>query len=146
MNWKIFFGLLFVLIMTSTVVYGAYNYYANIESTGNVKAINIEVYWDSGKIDRVDSIDWGVISPTETKNVTIYIYNSGNSPVYLSLNSEDWYPEQVESVMVLNWDYNDNAISPSQGIFINLSLTMTQPLEDTTISNFSYTIIISAYN
>jgi len=146
MNWKIFAVVIFISIILSTVVYGAYNYYVNIDSTGNVEAVNIEIYWDSERTNKVENINWGNISPTETKIVTIFIYNSGSDPVYLQLNSKDWYPIQVEDAMILDWNYDNNSIAPSKGIFVNISLTMVQPLEDTTISNFNYTTIISAYN
>ena len=46
---------------------------ATIGNVGSIKAINIEVYWDSNCTDEVSTIEWGTLEPGSSRNVTVYV-------------------------------------------------------------------------
>ena len=111
-----------------------------LQNVGNVKAIDIEVYWDSDHSNEVSLIDWGVIEPGTTENVTVYILNKGNSNVMLSMNTTNWSPSSASNYITLSWDYEGQSIGPSQVIQTTLTLSMSPSIQG--ITSFSFDIVI----
>lgn len=52
----------------------------------------MEVYWNVDCTQIVDVIDWSVPSLGDTMNHSIFVKNSGNAPMNLSLTTLDWVP------------------------------------------------------
>ena len=115
--------------------------YILLHNVGNVKAINVEIYWDSGCTNEVSLIDWGIIEPGTTENVTLYILNAGNSNVMLSMNTTNWSPSSASNYITLSWDYEDQSIGPSQVLQTTLTLSMSPSIQ--VITSFSFDIIIT---
>jgi len=65
---------------------------ATLSSTGTVKAINVEVFWDSDCTQIVSDIDWGLVEPGENTSNTVYLKNTGNAPLTLNLSCSNWIP------------------------------------------------------
>jgi len=112
----------------------------SLSNLGTVKAIGVRVYWDSSCGDPVGSIDWGLVEPGTTKNVTIYIRNAGSVPVTLSLTIDNWSPSNAPDYMSLAWDYSDQVISVDAVVQVTLSLSVSAAIEG--ITGFSFDIVI----
>ena len=112
-----------------------------LQNVGNVKAIDVEVYWDSDCTNEVSLIDWGVIEPGTTENVTVYILNAGNSNVMLSMNTTNWSPSGASDYITLSWDYNEQSIGPSLVIQTTLTLSMSPSIQGITSFNFDIVVI-----
>ncbi|MEM1564341.1 MAG: hypothetical protein QW161_06700 [Candidatus Bathyarchaeia archaeon] len=104
----------------------------------------IECYWDEACTRPVTSIDWGTLYPGQTKNVLIYVLNAGGAPISLTLSTANWNPPEAELYLTLSWDYDGRLIYPRQVLPITLSLTVSLNVP-TTITDFSFDIIISGY-
>jgi len=112
----------------------------SLSNVGTVKAIGVRVYWDSSCGDPVGSIDWGLVEPGATKNVTVYIKNEGSAPVTLSLAIDNWSPSNAPDYMSLTWDYGDQIINLDAVIQVTLSLSVSATIEG--ITSFSFDIVI----
>ena len=75
-----------------------------ISNTGNVAGVGVGVYWDSGCINPVSSINWGALEPGTTIDVTIYVKNEGSIAVVLSMTTDNWDPASALSYMTLSWN------------------------------------------
>ena len=112
-----------------------------IGSYGKVKAFGVGVYWDSGCGSAVYYIDWGLVEPGLASDVTFYMRNEGNYPVALSLDAENWRPENASSYLTLSWDYAGEKISPGESVQVTLSLVASADIES--ITDFSFDVILS---
>ena len=112
-----------------------------IGSSGTVKAIGVGVYWDSSYTNKVSSISWGIIEPGSLNNVSVYIKNESNSPITLTLQTENWNPTNASNYLALSWDYDGQTINVDEVIQVTLTLTVSSSIQG--ITNFNFDIVIS---
>jgi hypothetical protein len=117
------------------------NYLRIIACTGTVKAVNVGVYRNQNCTETVTAIDWGMLEPGESKNVTIYLKNEGNTPINLSLNTSNWNPTEAENYISLTWTYSGENLQPDQVLPSTLILSINQNVTDITTFNFDIIII-----
>lgn len=129
-----------VVIVASILAVTALTYIL-LPNVGNVKAINVGIYRDSGCTNEVSLIDWGIIEPGTTENVTLYILNVGNSNVMLSMNTANWSPSSTSNYVTLSWDYEGQSIGPSRMLETKLTLSMSPSIEG--ITSFSFDIVVT---
>lgn len=113
---------------------------SKINSSGAVKAIGVMVYSDAGCTSRLSSIDWGILEPGESKSLTSYIRNEGNSAVTVSLSTENWNPSTASQFITLSWDYGGQSISPEGVIEVTFTLAVSASVQG--ITDFSFDIVI----
>lgn len=112
-----------------------------IGSTGSVRAINVEVYWDSGCINVVSEIAWGSLEPGDSATKTIYIKNTGNAALTLNMTCSGWDPSGAEDDITLTWDKEDASVNPDAVVTAVLTLSVSPSISE--ITNFSLNIIIT---
>lgn len=111
-----------------------------IGSSGNVKAINVEVYWDSGGTQVVDQIDWGILEPGDSLNKTVYIKNTGNAPLTLNMSYSGWNPSEAGNYIILSWNKEGATIDPDGMVAAVLTLSVSDTISG--ITDFSFNIVI----
>ena len=109
-------------------------------SSGSVKAINVEVYWDDLCTQVVNSVDWGTPEPGEVVNKTVYIKNSGSAPLNINMTTSNWIPVEAASYITLTWDREGASIDPDQVLQALLMLTVSDTI--TGVTDFSFNIVI----
>ena len=132
-----------VLLAGSTCLlsYAVSNYLRIIASTGTVKTVNVGVYWNQNCTETVTTIDWGMLEPGESKNITIYLKNEGNTPINLSLNTSNWNPAEAEKYISLAWTISGENLQPDQALPTTLVLSVKQNITDVTTFNFDIIIM-----
>lgn len=133
-------SILVSVFLLNWAVIGALFERVTLPNVGTIKGIGVGVYWDSGCSNQVTSVDWGTVEPGSTKNVTVFIRNEGNVPETLSLETENWNPQNASSYMSLTWDYGGQAINVDEVVQVTLSLSISDTIEG--ITNFSFDIVI----
>lgn len=113
-----------------------------VPNTGAVKAIGVGVYWDRDCTNPLSSIDWGILEPGSSENVTCYIRNEGTSASTLSMYTSDWNPSNASEHISLNWDYGGQSVSPDEVVRVTFMLSISATIEG--ITSFSFNIIITA--
>ncbi|HKZ94552.1 MAG TPA: hypothetical protein VJ249_08250 [Candidatus Bathyarchaeia archaeon] len=120
-------------------------YTVMLQNPGNVtyiQTIDIEAYWDTNHTNKVSAIDWGNIEAGTTKNITIYVLNTGNTNIRLSMNTTNWTPTNASENITLSWDYQSQTLSPNQLLKTTLILNVEPNTRG--ITTFSFDAIISA--
>ncbi len=111
-----------------------------ISSGGAVKAIGVMVYSDISAVNRLTSIDWGIVEPGDNKNVICYIRNEGNFPVTLSLLTENWSPSSASQYITLSWNYDGHSIDLGEIVEVTINLAVSDSVSG--ITDFSFDLVI----
>lgn len=117
-----------------------YQVSSTLSSVGVLKSIGIGIYEDSNLVNRVDSIDWGIMERGSQKSFTLYLRNEGNFPATLSILSSNWNPSTASSYVDLSWNYNGQTINA--GGYIQTTLTLSISPNAIGINNFGFDITI----
>ena len=134
-------GIVVTFVLLDVTVMGTLLGKVTLPNMGTVKAMGVGVYWDISCNNQVTSIDWGVVQPGATKDVTVYIRNEGNAPEILSLATENWTPSSAASYMSIGWDYGGQVIDVGAAFQVKLSLAVSDGIEG--ITNFSFDVVIT---
>jgi len=111
-----------------------------IEIRGAMKAVDVEVYWDSGFTDVVTAINWAILEPDVSLTKTVYVKNTGNAPLTLSMTSSDWDPPEAETHIVLSWNKEDVVVEPGAAVLAVLTLAVSAAISGVTDFSFNITI------
>ena len=111
-----------------------------IQSNGTVIRVNVGVYSDDQCTQNCTSINWGIMSPEDSVNRTIYVKNTGTVPITLSMSAESWDPTEASDYLTLYWDQEGRELIVGESISVNLTLTVASNTNDFT--NFSFDIVI----
>lgn len=109
-------------------------------NTGSMKAINVEVYSDSGCSNSLTEVDWGTLEPNSTTTRTVYVKNSGNAELTLSMTTSNWSPENATDYMGLTWDKEGATLGAGESVAATLTLTVDGSISG--IESFSFDIVI----
>lgn len=113
-----------------------------IQSTGQIKGVGCDIFADPEGVISVTKLDWGILEPRESKNITLYIRNTGNVPASLSMYSDTWIPEETEIYVAFVWNYEGMTV-PVQGM-AKVTFTLTIDQDITGINKFSWNITVIA--
>ena len=111
-----------------------------VSNVGSVKAIGVGVYSDENCTSEVSFIDWGMLEPGSSENVTVYIRNEGNSVASLSMDTSNWSPSNPSNYITLSWDYGGVSITPGEVVQVTFTLSVSASIEG--ITSFSFHIVI----
>lgn len=120
----------------------------HIPSIGNVKTFGVEAYWDADCKNQTELVDWGIISPGASKNVTFYLRSISNLKATFFLNATEWNPSNFSDYISLSSNYNGTAINPGEIMPITLTLSASSSysfvryLIVNNVEAFSFDIII----
>lgn len=119
--------------------------YYEIQGTGKIKTLGVEVYDKADLTTTLGSIVWGVMGQGETKGVTVWIKVLGNVPARLTINASNWIPATIATYFTMTWNYSGAVLQPNQVVTvqIRLALAINIPVSYGG-SDFSYTITIAA--
>ena len=139
-NLRMVFLTVLLALASGVVVSGLLTSSVSIPSSGVIKAINVEVYWDVGCTQNVTVLDWGAPAPGDVVNRVVYIKNGGTSLVALSMSSSGWDPAGVGSFLSLTWDREEATVDAGGVVQAVLSLDVSGAI--TGITDFSFDIAI----
>ncbi len=110
----------------------------------NVSAVetqqDIGVYWDQRCTQTVTSINWGTLTPGQTKTVTFYVRNEGNSTIRLVLSTANYNPSSASSYIILNTSTNNTEADVNQTIKVTPTLKISSNIMSITAFSFDLAI------
>ena len=112
-----------------------------VHSGGTIASINVGIYSDYACSRLLQSIDWGTIVPGETVERTVYVKNTGNSPLTLNMTTNNWNPTAANGPLALTWDKEGTTLYASETTVATLMLAVAQDISG--ITTFSVAIVIS---
>lgn len=112
-------------------------------SVSDVSAVmaaqNLGVYWNENCTQATNSIDWGVLSPSQLREVVVYVKNEGNATFILVLTALNWNPENASRHLGFTWISEDRSLNAGQVVKVTLSLSVSP--YTTGIDNFAFDIV-----
>jgi hypothetical protein len=134
----IFTAILAVLTVTTA---GLLSVSHSISSTGSITAINVGVYSNSACTQELTSIEWGTISPGNSETRIIYLKNTGNAQITLSMASANWNPANANGPITVTWNKGGDTLDVGQVATATLTLSVAESISG--VTNFSFNIIIT---
>jgi len=125
---------------TGIIVSGLLTTTRTIGTQGTITSINVQVYWDSACNQIVSDIEWGSAEPGDVITRTVYVKNSGNSPMTLSMTYSDWVPTEAGNYISMSWNREGSTIQEDEVIQAILTLTISDQISG--ITNYSFNIIL----
>jgi hypothetical protein len=89
----------------------------------------------------MSSVSWGSIEAGSSVNRVLYVKNSGDDTVTLSLHTDNWDPAGAEDDLYLSWDYDGSDLD--SGAALKVTLTLSVDGSTNGIDDFSFDIIIT---
>lgn len=123
----------FSLLILSTQVWGAVQSWGQINNSGKVVAIGLEV--------NPTSIDWGEVTPDSITTRTFNVTNTGNNPETLLINMSDFNPPEFPNYIVMETNYTGQIIPVASTLTIKQDMTILANFPSN-ITNFSFTTYI----
>jgi len=131
-----------VLVAIGTAVFALLSASQTIPNNGNISAIGVGVYSDSGCSQEVPLIQWGTLDPGETSEEIVYICNEGNVAVTLNMTTENWDPSLASSYITLSWNLEEGYVLDS-GQSVRTVLTLSVSSSISGVESFNFDIIIT---
>jgi len=101
---------------------------------------NLGVYWDAGLTNEVTWLDWGILEPGASKNVTFYIRNEGNSIVTLIMYPSNWNPSNASNYISVTWNYRGQRLNAGETVKVVVTLSVAENIAG--ITDFSFDIVV----
>jgi len=130
-----------VVVTNMHMIYGLLSAVFPIDTAGVVASANIRICWESECANNVSYISWGTIDPGQSKNVTVYVKNTGTVPLTLSFNTTNWNPSAANAHIALSWDYDGSQVQPDQVLPVTFALVVSESAQG--LTSFSFDINIT---
>ena len=127
-------------IITLTSVLAAIQSSKTIPITGVITTVNVGLYEDSACTQTLASMDLGNITSDSSTNKTIYVKNTGNTPVSLNMTVNAWNPSNASNHMTFTWNQEATILNPGNNVATLLILTVSPSITDITNFGFNATI------
>ena len=133
-----------VVVLISVVTVASLNVVQyNITSRGmiHIVTLGVEAFWDENCTNPVTDVDWGILEPSDAGTVSFYLKNTGNTPVILSMTTQDWTPSTSQQYLSLAWDAENATITEGAILGVKMTLSVSPDISGTT--DFEFTIVIT---
>ena len=133
-------GVILLTLVTGIGVSGLLSASKTLSSSGSIKAINVEVFWDLACSQPVSSMDWGTPEPGDVVTQIVYVKNTGNADMTLHLATSNWSPAAASNYLTLTWDQESTTLSEDEVATASITLTVSGSI--TGIDDFTFQTII----
>ena len=113
-----------------------------VTNTGSITAVGVGVYSNSGCTTVLSTIPWGTLNPGSTSTYTIYVKDTGDTAVTLSMVTSGWNPSTASNYITLTWNQNGTTLQASNSVAALLTLSVSSSISSS-ITSFSFNITIT---
>ena len=125
----------------SLVVYGLNSTSVTIHNSATVYAVGVGVYSDAACTQALTSINWGTLQPSQVTSSVIYMKNTGNANVVLSMISDSWNPALAQAYISVSWTAENSLLAPSNVEQATIMLSVNASIQNITSFTFDIHII-----
>jgi hypothetical protein len=111
-----------------------------LSGTGRVAAVGLQVYSGVDCSNLITSVDWGIIYPGGSINRVVYVKNTGNVAVVLSLVVQSWVPITAPQYISVTWDAEGKVLDAGKTMIVSLICSIST--EITGINSFSNVVVM----
>ncbi len=141
LSTPVFLAIMAIVMLLSLSTLGLLTISQTISSSGTITTANVGVFSDSQCTQPLSSISWGPVAPGASVSQTIYIKNTGNIPLTLSMSTDSWNPPAAGSSMTITWNREGTVLAADQSTSAVLTLTVASGISG--VTTFSVNIKIS---
>ncbi|MCW4048052.1 MAG: hypothetical protein NWE99_10930 [Candidatus Bathyarchaeota archaeon] len=142
MKYRLLLTVVLAVILTGVLVGAVLVSQVHIPAVGNVKTVGIEAFSDANYAVPLTQINWGALSPGETKNFTCYVKSTSNVNASLTVATNNWSPSQAATYITLNWNREGTIIKPGEVLTAIFTIQVSQAVQN--VSSFNFDIVITA--
>jgi hypothetical protein len=106
-----------------------------------ITTVNVGVYSDSRCTQSLESFNWGSLSPGSTVTRIMYIKNTGDTSITLSMTKSNWNPASANGPITLSWNREGTSLTVGQSTMVTLTLGVSSSISG--ITTFSVDIVIT---
>ena len=112
-----------------------------VSNSGVIASVNLGVYTDYACTQSLNSISWGALAPSDSVSRTVYVKNTGNMPLTLSVSVTNWSPSSANGPVGLTWDRQNTVLNANQVLSAVFTLTVSSNTNG--VTTFSFNIVVS---
>ena len=109
-------------------------------STGTIQTNNLEIYTNPDCTNNCTTLNFGEPKPGQVTNQTIYLKNTENTSIILTMNTNQWNPAEAENLLVLSWNREGIIIKSKEVISATFTLDVNANVEG--FSNFNFNVAV----
>ena len=128
------------VVLGAAVTYAMMQRSYSVPTSGMVIGVNVGVFSDSACMQNLTSISWGSVYPGESVSRTVYVKNTGNAPITLSMATAGWNPAAANGPISIAWDREGVSLTSGQVVVAAITLSTSPSISG---MNFSVTMIIT---
>ena len=113
----------------------------SIPTNGMVIGVNVGVFADASATQNATAISWGSMYPGESVNRTVFVKNTGNAPITLSMNTINWAPSGVNGSIAVAWNREGASLNAGQLVAATLTLSVSPNISG--VTDFGVAIIVT---
>ncbi len=129
------------MVVGSAVTFAFLSAQRAIPSAGLVVAVGVGVFSDVACSANLTSISWGNVYPGGSVSRIIYVKNTGNAPITLSMATSGWSPAAANGPISIAWSREGAVLAAGQSTAATITLSVSQVI--TGVSEFSVNIVVS---
>ena len=131
-------GLAVVALVVGVIIFTS----VNLQTHGTIVTNNpdIDVFADQECTKEISAIEWGNINAGGSSTVTIFVRNSGNVPLTMSMATSNYDPASAQNYLTLTWNQENTWLSPSSVIPCDFILSASPLVVDITEFRFQVEI------
>lgn len=95
-----------------------------IPSSGTIRGVNLNIYWDAALTNVTSSCQWGTLDSGTSENRTIYVWNNGTTTMNLSMSVSNWIPSNATNALTLTWDQEGTVVPANATQVANMTLAV----------------------
>ena len=129
------------MLVGSAVTFAVLQRSVSFPTSGMIIGVNVGVFADSGCTQNLTSVSWGSVYPGDSVSRTIYVKNTGNAAISLSMALSGWNPAVANGPLSIVWDREGVSLNP--GLSISATLTLNVSPSVSGIADFGVNIIVT---
>jgi archaellum component FlaG (FlaF/FlaG flagellin family) len=127
------------LLVAATV--GLLSVSQEVDFEGTITSINVGLFLDQQTTVNCTSMSWGGVYAGESASKSIYVKNTGNAALTLSMRIIDWIPESADGPVSMSWNRENYILDPGEVVEARLTLSISENADG--ISNFGYKMLVT---
>jgi archaellum component FlaG (FlaF/FlaG flagellin family) len=127
------------LLVAATV--GLLSVSQEVDFEGTITSVNVGLFLDQQATVNCTSMSWGGVYAGESASKSIYVKNTGNAALTLSMRIIDWIPESADGPVSMSWNRENYILDPGEVVEARLTLSISENADG--ISNFGYKMLVT---
>jgi hypothetical protein len=117
-------GLAVIALVVAVVILTS----AHLETSGTIVTNNpnLTIFADAACTKQISTVQWGTLQPSGSATVALFIKNSGNMPLTLTLTENNWSPATAQNYLTLSWNQENTKIQPGASQTVTITINVNQ--------------------